>query len=312
MLRKSCLHIAAGIFLTAPAVEVPRLDPDVETKAVEATEMGNTLKVVGANLYYEVRGSGPVLLLISGGPADGDVYAGLARFLADRYTVVTYDPRGNSRSSVEGPPEDWRADLHGDDAARLLEAVGNGPAYVFGNSAGALVGLNLAARYPQKVRTLVAHEPPAVELLPDAREHRARSQQVYDAYRNEGVGAAMQKFLAFSGLSGGTSPDAVGARPSPEMIEAMARMGRNVELFLAHGMRQIGAFVPDVTVLRAGSPRIVVGGGEASGDQLAYRTAIALAERLGTNVVHFPGDHGGVTTHPEPFAARLHAVLAGG
>jgi hypothetical protein len=64
--------------------------------------------------------------------------------------------------------------------------------------------------------------------------------------------------------------------------------------------------------LRAGSSRVAVGGGEASGEQLAYRTAIALAERLGTNVVHFPGDHGGFTTHPEPFAARLHAVLAGG
>jgi pimeloyl-ACP methyl ester carboxylesterase len=224
---------------------------------------------------------------------------------------VTYDPRGNSRSSVDGPPEDWRADVHGDDAARLLEAVGDGPAYVFGNSAGALVGLDLAARYPRKVRTLVAHEPPAVELLPDAPEHRARSQEVYDTYRSEGVGAAMQKFLAFAGLNGGPPPNAARARSSPEMTEAMARMGQNVERFLAHGLRQIGAFVPDISVLRASSPQIVIGGGEASGEQLAYRAAIALAERLGTKVVHFPGDHGGFTTHPAPFAARLHAVLAG-
>jgi sugar phosphate isomerase/epimerase len=44
----------------------------------------------------------------------------------------------------------------------------------------------------------------------------------------------------------------------------------------------------------------------------AWRTAVALAERLGTKVVHFPGDHGGFTTHPEPFAARLYELLAGG
>ena len=70
--------------------------------------MSNMLKVPGASLYYEVRGAGPTLLLISGGPADADVFAGLVGWLASRYTVVTYDPRGNSRSPFDGPPEDWR------------------------------------------------------------------------------------------------------------------------------------------------------------------------------------------------------------
>ena len=58
-----------------------------------------TLKVPGANLYYEIRGSGPVLLLICGGVYDAAGYAGLAQQLADRYTVVSYDRRGNSRRS---------------------------------------------------------------------------------------------------------------------------------------------------------------------------------------------------------------------
>jgi pimeloyl-ACP methyl ester carboxylesterase len=271
--------------------------------------MPNTLKLPGARLYYEVRGSGPALLLISGGPTDADVYAGLAPLLADQYTIVTYDPRGNSRSTAESPAEDWGIDVHGDDAARLLDAVGKGPAYVFGNSGGALVGLDLAARYPEKVRTLVAHEPPAVELLPDAAAHRARSQEVYDTYRTQGVGPAMQKFLALAGLKGGPPPQAAGGPPSPEMMERMARMARNMERFLAHGMREAGAFVPNIAALRAGPPRILIAGGEASGDQLAYRAAVAVAERLGTTIVRFPGDHGGFTTHPEAFAVRLQEVL---
>jgi pimeloyl-ACP methyl ester carboxylesterase len=62
-----------------------------------------TLKVPGASLYYEVRGSGPVLLLVCGGLYDAAGYAGLARQLAGRYTVVTYDRRGNSRSPLDGP-----------------------------------------------------------------------------------------------------------------------------------------------------------------------------------------------------------------
>ena len=84
----------------------------------------NTLRVPGAQLHYEVRGSGPVLLLICGGVYDADGYAGLAHQLADRYTVVTYDRRGNSRSPLDGPPAAQSIAVHGDDAHRILTAVG--------------------------------------------------------------------------------------------------------------------------------------------------------------------------------------------
>jgi pimeloyl-ACP methyl ester carboxylesterase len=86
---------------------------------------------------YEVQGSGPVLLMIPGGPTDAGIFAGLAGFLADRYTVVPYDPRGNSRSVLDGPPEDQRMDLHGDDAAQLPTSLSGEPAYVLGSSGGA-------------------------------------------------------------------------------------------------------------------------------------------------------------------------------
>ena len=78
-----------------------------------------TLNLPGVHLYYEVHGTGPVLLLIPGGPTDTGIFAGLAAALANRYTVVLYDPRGNSRSVLDGPPEDQRMDVHGDDAASL-------------------------------------------------------------------------------------------------------------------------------------------------------------------------------------------------
>jgi len=125
----------------------------------------NTLRVPGAELYFEVRGSGPVLLLICGGVYDAAGYAGLAEQLADRYTVVTYDRRGNSRSPLDGAPEHQRIEVHGDDAHQLLSAVGvtaDRPAHVFGNSSGATIGLELAARHPEQERALVAGEVGAV------------------------------------------------------------------------------------------------------------------------------------------------------
>ncbi|TIU63569.1 MAG: hypothetical protein E5W25_24420, partial [Mesorhizobium sp.] len=65
------------------------------------TLQSSTLKVPGASLYYETPGSGPVLLIIPGGPQDAGVFAGLAGRLADRYTVVAYDPRGIVAMDIE-------------------------------------------------------------------------------------------------------------------------------------------------------------------------------------------------------------------
>jgi pimeloyl-ACP methyl ester carboxylesterase len=116
---------------------------------MEASSMGSTrvapLKVPGASLHYEVQGSGPVLLIIPGMPADAGLYSVLARQLTDTYTVVTYDPRGISRSRLDGPPQDQRVEVHADDAHRILDAVGAGPAHVLSDSISGLVGLCLAA-----------------------------------------------------------------------------------------------------------------------------------------------------------------------
>src|ERR1700677_332617 len=92
------------------------------------------LKVPGAQLYSEVQGTGPVLLMIPGGPTDAGIFAPLAALLADRYTVVRYDPRGNSRSVVDDREKDQSMDLHGDDAAELLEWLGSEPALVRGSA----------------------------------------------------------------------------------------------------------------------------------------------------------------------------------
>src|SRR5437764_8146072 len=117
------------------------------------------LKVPGATLHVEVLGTGPLLLCISGGPTDAGMFTDLAGRLADRYTVVSYDQRGHSRSALEGEPEDILA-LHADDAAAILATVEAEPAHVYGNSGGATIGLELVTRRPELVRKLVAHEAP--------------------------------------------------------------------------------------------------------------------------------------------------------
>jgi pimeloyl-ACP methyl ester carboxylesterase len=163
----------------------------------QATQVeAKTLKVPGATLYFEVRGSGPVLLCISGGPTDAGLFTDLAERLADRYTVVSYDQRGHSRSALDDEPADIPVSLHADDAASILVAVGSRPAHVYGSSGGGTIGLELVVRYPGLVRTLVAHEAPVMELLPDAPRWRSEFQAIHELYRKEGVFPALGRFGA--------------------------------------------------------------------------------------------------------------------
>lgn len=271
------------------------------------------LKVPGASIYHERRGAGPLLLIIPGGPQDAGVFTGLARLLADRYTVVCYDPRGNSRSSFDGEPEALQLDAQGDDAAALIRSLGDGPAYVFGTSGGAQIGFNLAARYPELVRTLVAHEPPALLLLEDPSAALAANQQIQDTYRKEGVDAAMALFFGMNGLDG---PGEDGPPPQfelpPEAAETFARVSGNFEYWLAHGMMPLSLYRPDVEALRRGRPRVIVGIGEQSAGQMIHEVGLAVAEGLGSEAVTFPGDHMGFEQFAEDFARTLNLLFGAG
>lgn len=123
------------------------------------TMKSNVLHVPGADLSYEVRGRGPLLLLIHGGGGSARSFDGIAHRLADQYTVVTYDRRGLSHSTLENPEEEQLVEMHSDGAHRLLKALlaDDEAASVFGSSGGAVEGLDLVARYPEQVSTLIAH-----------------------------------------------------------------------------------------------------------------------------------------------------------
>jgi pimeloyl-ACP methyl ester carboxylesterase len=276
------------------------------TTEIETT----TVKVPGATLYVEVRGSGPLLLCITGGPTDAGMFSELGGWLSDRYTVVSYDQRGHSRSPLGGEPEDIPVSLHADDAAAILAEFGDEPVYMYGNSGGATIGLDLVARRPGLVRTLVAHEPPLFELLPDVDHWRAGFAEIAETYRTQGVFPAMARFGALVEEGGPKYSEQQPATPStPESQAMMERMAGNFELFIAHELPQIGSYQPNLEALRSSSTRVVSAAGENSGEQGACRAAIALADRLGIPVTYLPGGHGGWGADRQHFADALHHVL---
>ncbi|MEO3872100.1 alpha/beta hydrolase [Nonomuraea sp. B12E4] len=263
----------------------------------------HTLDVPGAHLRYEVRGSGP-LLLLAGAPMNAAPFAPLAEELAGEYTVVTHDPRGMSGSRLDDPEQDSTPELRAGDLVALMEALGADSADVLGSSGGAVTGLALAERHPGRVRTLVAHEPPLLELLPDAAEQRAGIEDIIATLHREGALAAQLKFLASAGFTFEEGDD--GAPPMEFSEQDLADSAR----FFDHEIRGTTRHVPDIAALRAAPARIVVGLGADSGGLVTYRTSMALAGLLGTPPVEFPGDHGGFLGEPREFAQVLRKVLA--
>ena len=268
-----------------------------------------TLNVPGASIYYEVRGAGPALLMMPGGPADAGAFRNIAGPLAAHYTVVTYDPRGLSHSPLEGTLNDARiVQIFADDAHRLLAAVTKEPAFVFASSGGATISLELAARHPEQVRTLVAHEPPSAVLQPDPARARIEMADIVQTYRSAGIGPTMQKFMAHTRIRQAPPPPPPG-EPTPEMREGMAQMQRNMDFWFRHYFQAIADYEPDFDALKSGSTRIVPGVGDASRGELAHEGGVALARRLGTEAVVFPGAHGGFDTNAAEFAVKLQQVF---
>jgi pimeloyl-ACP methyl ester carboxylesterase len=268
------------------------------------------LKVPGASIYYEVRGSGPVLLMMPGGPADAGAFRRIAGYLQSDYTVVTYDPRGLSHSPLDGPIQDERiVQTAADDAHRLLAVTTKEPAFVFASSGGAVIALELADRHPEQIRTLVPHEPPAPALLPDPARERAAMEEIVQTYRTAGVGPAMGKFMVQTRIRTGPPPPPAG-EPTAEMREGMVQMQRNMDFWLGHSFMAIANYEPDFTALKAGRVRIVPGVGAESPGELANDGGLALATRLGVDAVVFPGAHGGFESHAPEFAVKLREVLS--
>ncbi|MFE0099100.1 alpha/beta fold hydrolase [Streptomyces sp. NPDC059009] len=279
------------------------------------TPVVGTLPVSGATLHYEVRGQGPLLLLIPGGAGGAASFDGLADQLAAEYTVASYDPRGMSRSVLDDAEARQTVAEHAEDALRMLDLLSpREPARVFGLSAGAIVALRLLADRPERLVRVVAHEPPVVDVLPDAAAQHALFARVHEVFRAEGLMPAMAVFAA--GMAKESAPDGPGGAAAEARMElppqAAARAEQtmaNLPFFVSRILPVFTAYAPDLDRLTALNDRLVVGCGQDSRGELPYRAASFLAERLGAEPLHFPGGHTGTTTHPEEFGALLGEVL---
>lgn len=282
----------------------------------------HTLEREGATIAYDVhepteRGPGRPPLVLLGSPMGAEGFTTLRAHVADRL-VVTYDPRGSGRSTLDPAITATTPEDHAADVAAVLDALGMQQVQAFASSGGAVNMLALVAARPELVSTLVAHEPPLAAFLPDRAQVLAVNADLGETYRREGLGPAMAKFIAFVQLQGPTPEDYLD-RPAPDPAAfGMSSEDDGDRRDPLLGLNNAGCvpYEPDLEALRAADTRVLVASGVESREEFTGRAAAGLAEALGVELTLFPSHHAGFLGgefgqrgEPEVFAARLREVL---
>jgi len=254
----------------------------------------------GTELYCEVRGSGPSVLFVSGATGDAGHFTGVADTLADEFTTITYDRRGNSRSPK---PAGWTTTSmqeQADDAAALIRALGAAPAAIFGSSGGGIVAIDLVVRHPEVVRGAIVHEPEIVSVLPYKDEVMTKLKGVLDeAFANGGPRLAMETFLRRN------AGDAVFEALDLALRE---RMLDNADTFFGLELAAFLDYQPDAAALARSRVPLRALYGDASPPYLADTTKW-LAEKTSVPAAILPGNHVPYLQRPAETAELLRSIF---
>jgi pimeloyl-ACP methyl ester carboxylesterase len=195
----------------------------------------------------------------------------------------------------------------------VLHAAGETSAFVFGNSSGGVIALDMAKTQPQAVRAVLAHEAAIVRVLPDAAKWQRFFASVYlTGFRFGPVLAAFQFMLGVKlplrQLIKATGPANAHRKESrePYLSDQVAE-----EVLVNLELLPVTNYLPDVDQIKHNGVKVYLAVGEWGLKRKAWyvRAAQILAKQLGCELVTFPGHHGSFMDMPEQWAAALRDVL---
>ena len=142
----------------------------------------------GVNIYYEVHGNGPPLLLTHGYSSTSDMWQGQIEALSKHHKLVLWDMRGHGQSDYPSDPAAYSEALTVADMATLLDEVGAAQAIVGGLSLGGYMSLAFYRTHPQRVRALLIIDTGPGFKKDDAREAwNRRAHDTGDRFEREGL-----------------------------------------------------------------------------------------------------------------------------
>src|ERR1700716_705042 len=142
----------------------------------------------GVNIYYEVHGSGPPLLLTHGYSSTSAMWQGQIEALSKRHKLVLWDMRGHGQSDYPDDPAAYSEALTVADIAALLDVVGAERAIVGGLSLGGYMSLAFFRAHPERVRALLIIDTGPGFKKDDARDAwNKRAHETGDRFEREGL-----------------------------------------------------------------------------------------------------------------------------
>ncbi|HJR62457.1 MAG TPA: alpha/beta fold hydrolase [Gemmatimonadaceae bacterium] len=186
MMRVVAIALSLVISACGP-VRVVTSPPAREGPTVDIES--DTVTVPGGQLYYEVAGSGPAVVLVHGGFGDRRMWDAQLDAFAARYRVVRYDHRGFGRSPAPDSAYSPTGDL-----IRLLDHLSIDRAHLVGNSMGAAVVLDFALLHPERVMKVVAAASGA-NGAPTTEEDGRSVIEVFETAATRGTEAAAEMWV---------------------------------------------------------------------------------------------------------------------
>lgn len=266
----------------------------------------------GDEIYYEVRGQGEPLLLIAGGGGDGWWYTPIAELLADEYKVITYDRRANARSTMNFP-QNFEISQQSRDAVAVLNATGEQSAFIFGNSSGAVIALDIAKTHPQAVRAVIVHEPPLATVHPNAKKWQRFFASVNLTAFQFGASIAALRFALGVGLPLQASINGSKALKLhiKKYHEVRISDKDTTDVLIKQELLPVTNYSPDIETIKKNGVRVFMANGKISVEKKRFyaETAQILAEKLGCEMVSFPGHHISFFDMPNEWASIMRDVL---
>lgn len=259
-----------------------------------------TVKNGDVELCCEKTGEGENLLLIHGSICDSTYFDGAKEYLKRNFTVITYDRRGYTESPymLGG---DYSISTQASDAAAVIEACG-GSALVAGCSAGGVIALELARKYPQLVKKLFLHEPPIAVREDHREEFFAWGKKLRDFADEKKLAKALSCFVSAIG-----GADSRGVKRS---LEEQKRDLDTLPALLYGELDDIINYLPDETKKISLEMPCTVAMGEKDTEGLFHQTSPTVAEMLGAELLRVPGYHNFAHDLPYDFAVAVTGVMS--
>ena len=251
-------------------------------------------------IYMDICGKGEPIVMIHGIISDSTFFEGGVKYLADHYTVITYDRRGYGKSNTAECP-DYTVHAQAEELVSILQAECREPAWIVGNSAGGLVALEAALWHPELIKGMILIEP-SLGYEPEERKKLLDWNKELNEYLE--AGKIKRALPAFSRVIGSSK-----SNDNSITLEEMKKTYQNLQAFMFGELNEIQHYLPPIEQLRQLEMPVTIAVTEEGRESIFATSSLTAAEMIGWPVAWFPGNHNVAKEMPEEFSESVHRLL---